>query len=70
MEHKKYRLDRTQFKMQSFEEADMQYDFWKKQSTVERLRAAYYLISVAFDFDIDKPPRMNRTIFSMRKHLH
>lgn len=69
MENKKYRLDRTQFKMQSFEEADMQYDYWKKQSITERLRAATYLISVAFDFDLNHPPRLDRTIFSMRKHL-
>jgi len=68
MKNKEYRLDRTKFKMQSFQEADMQYDFWKKKSLEERLSAAYYLISVAFDFDINNPPRMDKTAFSMRKH--
>ena len=70
MKPKQYRLDRTQFKMQSFQEADMQYDYWKKQTIEERMRAAYYLISVAFDFDINNPPRLDRTKFSMRKHPH
>ncbi len=68
MKNKNYRLDRTQFKMQSFEEADMQYAYWSKKSITERLRAANYLISVAFDFDADNPPKMDRDIFSMRKH--
>ncbi len=68
MENKKYRLDRTQFKMQSFQEADMQQEYWKKQSSVERLQAAYYLISVAFNFNLNNPPRLDRTAFSMKKH--
>lgn len=70
MEQKEYRLDRTQFKMQSFQEADMQHAYWKKQTGVERMRAACYLISVAFNFDINNPPRLDRKAFSMRKHLH
>ena len=70
MENKNYRLDRTQFKMQSFEAADMQYKYWEKKNSSERLYAACYLISVAFDFDINHPPRLDRTIFSMRKQLY
>jgi len=70
MENKNYRLDRTQFKMQSFQEADMQQEYWKKQDFVERLRAANYLISVAFNFDLNNPPRLDKTIFSMRKQLN
>jgi len=61
-------LDRTQFKKQTFQEADMQYGYWKSKSIAERLRAAYYLISVAYDFDLQKPPGMDKTAFSMRKH--
>jgi len=68
MNNHEYRLDRTQFKKQTFQEADMQYEYWQSKSPVERLRAAYYLISVAYDFDLQNPPRMDRTAFSMRKH--
>ncbi len=62
-----YKLDRTAFKMQTFEEADMQYEYWKKQSIEERFRAAFYLNSIAYNFDLNKPPRMDKTAFSMRK---
>ncbi|GAA4042922.1 hypothetical protein GCM10022409_31080 [Hymenobacter glaciei] len=37
---------------------------------VERLRAAQYLNSVAFNFDLDNPPRLDRTAFSCRAHPH
>ncbi len=62
------RLDRTRFKMQSFQEADDQLQYWLTKTPVERLQAAYYLISVAWGFDINNPPRLDRTKFSMRKH--
>ncbi|HHH50398.1 MAG TPA: hypothetical protein ENK52_05415 [Saprospiraceae bacterium] len=70
MSDKNYRLDRTKFKMQKFEEADNQYDYWKSKTVEERLQAAYYLISVAYKFEINNPPRLNRFVFSMRKHSH
>ncbi len=63
-----FRLDRTKFKMQTFEEASHQLDYWKTKTIEERLMAAYYLISVAYNFDLKKPPRLDRTKFSMRKH--
>ena len=65
-----YKLDRTAFKMQTFEEADMQYEYWKKQSIDERFRAAFYLNSIAYNFDLNNPPRMDKTAFSMRKLAH
>ena len=67
MENKPYRLDRTKFKAQSFEAADNQYEYWQKKTIEERLRAAHYLISVAYDFDINNPPKLDRTAFSARK---
>ncbi len=62
------RLDRTKFKIQSFQEADDQLSYWLSKSVEERLEAAYYLISVAWGFDFNNPPRLDRTKFSMRKH--
>ena len=63
-----FRLDRTKFKMQSFEEADHQMEYWQTKTVNERLAAAFYLNSVAYQFDINNPPRMDKTVFSMRKH--
>ena len=63
-----FRLDRTKFKMQTFKEADNQYKYWKTKTLEERLAAAHYLNSVAYNFDLNNPPRLDRTIFSMRKH--
>lgn len=55
--------------MQSFHEADMQHAYWQTKSPTERLQAAFYLISVAYDFNINHPPKMDRTVFGMRKQL-
>ena len=50
------RLDRTAFKHQTIEGADRNLEYWKNQSYAERLRAANYLNSVAFNFNIANPP--------------
>ena len=62
-----YRLDRNAFKAQTAEEASSHYSYWKLQSHTERLRASYYLNSVAYNFDINNPPRLDRTVFKIRR---
>ena len=51
------RLDRTAFKHQTLEEAAHNLEYWKKQSYAKRLEAANYLNSVAYNFDINNPPK-------------
>ena len=63
-----YRLDKSYGKAQSFKEADNNREYWLQKDTKERLQAAWYLISCAYQFDLDNPPRLDRTVFSMRKH--
>jgi hypothetical protein len=63
---KPYKLDRTAFKAQTAQEACHQYGYWKTQPLEERLRAAFYLNSVAFDFDINNPPKLDRNSFKTR----
>ncbi len=63
---KKYRMDKTAFKVQTFEEADNHYGDWEKKSYSERLDAAFYLISRAFG--VQPSTKLDRTIFSKRKH--
>jgi len=64
---KPYRLDRTAFIAQTMEKASNNYSYWKQQSYTERLRASFYLNSVAFNFDINNPPRLDRTAFKTRQ---
>ena len=61
-----FRLDKTKFSMGKVEEQN-QIAYWKDKSPTERLDAACYLISVAFDFDTKHPPKVDRTKFSCRK---
>ncbi len=63
-----YKLDRTAFKIQSFEESNLNREYWIKKSPQERFDAAWYLICVAYNIDIKNPPRLDRTFFSMRKN--
>ncbi|MDR3681905.1 MAG: hypothetical protein P4L41_18185 [Flavipsychrobacter sp.] len=63
-----YKLDRTAFKMMTFEEADAQNIFDKETPLAERLRQVYFLTSQAYGFPIDNPPKMDKTVFSSRKH--
>ncbi|WP_020535837.1 hypothetical protein [Lewinella cohaerens] len=52
-----FRLDRTKFKMQTFNEASHQLSYWQTKTPVERLQAAYFLISQAYNFDLNNPPK-------------
>lgn len=62
-----YRLDRTKFQMGKVEDqAQVQTDWWKQQTAEERLAAAWYLICVAWQLDYNNPPRMDKSVFSMR----
>ena len=64
----KYRMDKTAFKLQTVEEADDAMRNYRNHSIKERLELAYYLTSIAYQFDMEHPPRMDKTIFSMKKH--
>jgi hypothetical protein len=63
---KKYRMDKTAFKVQTFEEADNHYGPWENKSTKERLDAASYLICQYYK--VTPSTKLDRTVFSKRKH--
>lgn len=65
-----FRLDKTAFRAQSYKEADNNLDHWKNKSYSERLEAAWYLISCAYNFPIDNPPKLDKSLFSTRKHKY
>lgn len=62
-----FRLDRTAYKMGKMEDMPKDSQFWQTKTAAERLKAAWYLISVAYNFDINNPPRLDRTVFDMGK---
>jgi len=61
-----FRLDRTAFKVQSFQEADQNKAYWLCKQPIERLAAAWYLSCCAFNVN-PQEIRMDRTAFQMRK---
>ena len=61
-----YKLDRTAFKIQTFEEADHHRGYWLTKSYAERLAAGWYISCVAFNVD-PTAVKLDRTEFSIRK---
>jgi len=64
-----YRLDRTAFKAQNAKEAvESQSEYYKSLTWQERLRVANYLNSIAYNYPENNPPKMDKTVFSVRSH--
>lgn len=64
---KKYRLDRTAFQARN---ASEQVNYGKEHQKLtwqERLRIHQYLNSIAYSYDLDNPPRMDKTFFQIKK---
>lgn len=64
-----YKLDRTAFKSRSHSVSDSEYKYWTSKSIEERFKAAAYLNSVGYNYDINNPPRLDRTYFRAGKRL-
>lgn len=65
-----FKLDRTAFKAHTHRDAANHIKFYKKLTWQERLKIAAYLNSVAYNFDLNNPPRMDRTKFSVKSISH
>ena len=65
-----FRLDRTTHHAGTHEQAAQYHASHQPATMAERLLATAYLNSVAYGYDIDNPPRMDRTAFSTRRHAH
>ncbi|HEY0109771.1 MAG TPA: hypothetical protein VGB67_09100 [Fibrella sp.] len=65
-----YRLDRTAFHAGTHEQTEQYHAASQPVTYAERLRVAAYLNSVAYRYDLENPPRLDRTAFSARKHSH
>ena len=62
-----YRLDKTAFQAMTAEEADNYQSDYKNYSVYERLKISLYLTSIAYDFDFNHPPKIDKTVFSKEK---
>ena len=62
------KLDRTQFKMQCFKEAENDRAYWLSKTPAERFAAAWYLICVAYNLPHKRDIPLDRTYFKMRKN--
>ncbi len=61
-----FRLDRNVFKGQTAEEAANHKKIYQGLSWQDRLKIAAYLNSIAFRYDPENPPRMDRTRFAAK----
>ena len=65
-----FRLDRTAFHVGTHAQAEAYHQQQQPATMADCLRAAMYLNRVAFNFDLQSPPRLDRTAFSCRAHAH
>jgi len=61
-----YKLDRTAFRAQTVGEAADHRSHYQNKTWKARLEIAAYLNSVAHNYDLNNPPRMNRSFFSAK----
>jgi hypothetical protein len=64
---KKYKLDRSAFQARN---ASEQVNYGKEHQKLtwqERMRIHQYLNSIAYGYDLDNPPRMDKTFFQIKK---
>ena len=62
-----FKFDKTAFAKVSFKEADHQKNYWLSKTPTERIQAAIYLQSIAYNFDPSNPPKMDKQFFYKRK---
>ncbi len=63
-----YRLDRTSASTLTFKEADKSMSQFHDNSWRERLAIANRLISIAYNFPLNNPPKMDKTFFEIHQH--
>ncbi len=61
-----YKLDRTVFKAHNAAESSNHSRYYRNMSWQQRLSITNYLNSVAFNYALDNPPKMDRTKFKAR----
>lgn len=60
-----YKLDRTAFRVMTVEQAVTYQRDYSLESMEKRLEIALYLTSIAYNFDVNIPPKMDKSVFSV-----
>ena len=63
-----FRLDRTAHHAGTHEENARYHASQQPITLTERLQVAGYLNSIAYGYDMNNPPRLDRTAFATRRH--
>jgi len=63
-----YKLDKTISQVRNHAEAEKDKRFLPTDTLSERLSQAWYLTCMAYGIDPEKPPKMEKTLTSIRKH--
>lgn len=63
-------MDKTAFSAFRKENEPNDFKFWQSKTVSERLMAAAYLNSIAFNYNMQNPSRMDKTIFSIEKEIY
>lgn len=64
-----YKFSRTTFKAMTANEADDEMKNTSKLSSKERLGIVFYLNSIAYNFKVDSPPKIDRTAFEAKSRM-
>ena len=64
-----YKMDRNVSKAQSYKEAENDKLFPQDLPLGERLKQAWFLTATAFGLDPECPPKMEKRLVAVRKHL-
>jgi thiol:disulfide interchange protein len=61
----KFRLDKTAIWCGTHKENEKRtFEYWQNKTIRERLEAAAYLNAQAWGYDVENPPKMDKTCFS------
>lgn len=63
------KLDRTAFQAMTVEQADTYQRDYSQESMEKRLEIALDLTSIAYNFDVNNPPRMDKSVFSVGSRI-
>ena len=64
---KNYRLDRTAFSIQTYQQSANRRQYWLSCSPYERLSAAWYLSCSVYNLNPQEVHRIDKSIFSIKK---
>ena len=60
-------MDKTVFSAEKIEQQKSDKEYWLSLPDSQRLKALMQMLSINFNFDLQNPPKLDRTVFSMEK---